>query len=206
MFSFANALSKDSVSLLPRPGEQMLQALSKQQEGSGGSERGTIRLAPHGKSGDRRAVCWLSKSLASWAFLACSAPGCQLRDLSQRWSKCLGKEKNVLPACSMGKTCLWGDTNLKIEWFREQSTTLGHGGVGTCSRKTGPEGKVAPPVIAQMNLEALGRDTEKWPTGKPHLAVLACWGLWTSWQSPGLEQRPKIYPETASPVQRRSWI
>lgn len=66
---------------------------------------------------------------------------------------------------------------LKIEWFREQSTTLGRGGVWTYSRNMGLEGNVTLAVIAQMNLEALGRVTEKGPTGKPHLAVLASWGL-----------------------------
>lgn len=61
VFNFANALSKDSVSLLPHPGEQMLQALSKQQEGSGGSARGIIHLAPHGKSGDRQTCSLLAE-------------------------------------------------------------------------------------------------------------------------------------------------
>lgn len=58
---------------------------------------------------------------------------------------------------------------------------LGRGGVRTYSRKRQPEVNATLLVTAQMNLGALGRDSgwvsqKNGPTGKHHLAVLACWG------------------------------
>jgi hypothetical protein len=185
----------------------MLQALSQQQEGNGGSERGTIHLAPHGKSGDRRTICWLSKRLASWAFLACSAPGCQLQDLSQRWSKCLGKEKkNVLPALLHGE-------DKSMRWYEPENwvvqRTIYHTRLwwyGDVIQEDGTRKQCDTASHSINEPRGFGQGHRKGSHGKPHLAVLAGWGLWTSWHSPGLEQRPKIYPETASPVQRWSWI
>lgn len=96
-------------------------------------------------------TCFLS-------FLACSGPGCQLQDLSQKWSKCLGKEKKCFSSLlhREGESVRWYEAENRQSASEKNLTRLGHGGVGTYSRKRPPKGNVTLLVIAQMNLEALG--------------------------------------------------